>query len=358
MIQVTKTWLPPLEEYTARLRGVWERGWITNNGQLVQELEEQLRRQLGVGHLKAVANGTLALQLALKALGVRGEVITTPFSYVATTGSLLWEGCTPVFVDIEPKTLCLDPALVEAAITPRTMAILATHVYGYPCDVEALAVIARRHGLKVIYDAAHAFGTRYQGRALCDYGDASTLSFHATKLFHTVEGGAVVTRSPESAERIELMRSFGHRADDHICPGINAKMSEPHAAMGLCLLPRVEGFIAARRQICAAYDRLLLGTTLERPHCPPGCDYNHAYYPILFPGEPALLNAVAALVTAGIRPRRYFWPALNELPYVRGQRCPVAESAARRALCLPLHVDLDEGTVRRIAGVVLAALRA
>ncbi len=351
-IQVTKTWLPPLEEYTRLLEGVWARGWITNNGQLVQELESRLREFLGAQHVVLVNNGTSALQIALRALGASGEVITTPFSYVATTGAILWEHCQPVFVDIEPRTFCIDPALIEAAITPRTSAILATHVYGYPCDVEAIQKIANRHGLKVIYDAAHAFGAQYQGRSLCGFGHASALSFHATKLFHTIEGGAIVTNDAALAEQCRLMRAFGHQYDDHKCVGMNAKMSEPHAAMGLCVLPRIGEFIAARKALSKQYDTLLAGSGLQRPVCPAGCEYNYAYYPVVFPTESALSKAKAALESQQIFPRRYFWPSLNTLPYVKRTACPVSEDVATRIMCLPLHPELASQVVQQVSSLL------
>ncbi len=353
MIAVTKTYLPALEEYQHHLRGIWERCWITNHGTLVQELEGRLREHLGVPHLHYVSNGTVALQIALKMLGITGEVITTPFSYVATTGSILWQGCRPVFVDIEVRTFCLDPARIEAAITSQTQAILATHVYGYPCDVEAISVFARKHRLKVIYDGAHAFGSRFRGRSLLSFGDITTASFHATKLFHTVEGGAVITADPELSEQILLVRSFGHRGDDHFTIGINAKNSEFHAAMGLCVLPRVAQFIAARRIICEQYDRYLLNSELERPQPPAELDYNYAYYPVVFPSEDQLEKVKSALERHQIFPRRYFWPALNRLPYCQGASCPVAEGIASRVLCLPLYPGLEDTAIKQIASLVI-----
>jgi dTDP-4-amino-4,6-dideoxygalactose transaminase len=356
MIYVTKTFLPPLEEYTARLRGMWDRNQVTNNGPLVQELEARLREQFGVAHALFVSNGTIAIQLALHALGIGGEVITTPFSYVATTSSLLWERCTPVFTDIDPVTLCLDPARIEAAITPRTEAILATHVYGIPCDVEAIAAIAARHKLRVIYDAAHAFGVELGGQSLLRFGDVSTLSFHATKLFHTVEGGAIVTDDDALAHKLTLARSFGHLGDDHFQLGINGKSSEMHAAMGLTVLPHVPALVAGRRHVTELYDARLRGSALERPRIPAGVTYSYAYYPVLLPGEQALLDVRAALHEAGVQPRRYFYPSLNRLPYLQGAPCPVSESAALRALCLPLYPDLADADVHRICDVILAVL--
>lgn len=357
MITVTKTFLPPLEEYVAQLEKIWDTGHVTNNGPLLKELEEKLKDHLGVKHLFFTANGTLGLQIALKALNITRKVVTTPFSYVATTGSLLWEHCTPVFADINSTDYCLDPARVEAAIDADTEAILAVHVYGYSCDVEALEDVARRHKLKVIYDAAHAFGSTLNGKALVSYGDLSVLSFHATKLFHTVEGGAVITNDDETARRIRLCRAFGHIGDDYFTLGINAKNSEFHAAMGLCLLPRVGEFIDMRRKLSERYDSLLTDIALVRPRPVMGRSvYNHAYYPVLFPSETSLLAAQTALEQRNIVPRRYFYPPLNRLPYLQGESCPVAESISARVLCLPLSHQVTPENQQTIAALLKESL--
>lgn len=357
MINITRTYLPPLQDYVAQLEKVWASGHVTNNGPLVRQLEAELKAYLGVRHLFLTANGTLGLQIALKSLGIGGKVITTPFSYVATTGSLLWEKCTPIFADIDPDDLCIDPDKVEAAIDDDTQAILAVHVYGRACKVEALGDIARRRGLKIIYDAAHAFGSVLNGRALASYGDVSVLSFHATKLFHTVEGGAVITDDDELARRIRLHRAFGHIGEEHFTLGINAKNSELHAAMGLCLLPRVSDFIALRRQIYGQYDALLAGLPLQLPRtASAGLEYNHAYYPVLFPSEAALLAARSLLEAHDIVPRRYFHPALNRLPYCQGKPCPVAESVAARVLCLPLSHEVTPEIQQTIAQLLRECL--
>jgi dTDP-4-amino-4,6-dideoxygalactose transaminase len=354
MINVTKTYLPPLEEYHEYLEGIWQRVHVTNHGPLVLELEAKLKAYLGVKHFFFVNNGTIALQIALKALGLGGEIITTPFSYVATTSSIVWEGCRPVFVDIDPETLTIDAALIEEAITPSTSAILATHVYGNPCDVESIGAIASRHGLKVIYDAAHAFGVQYQGRSLLDYGDAATLSFHATKLFHTGEGGAIVTNDDGLAHRIAYMRNFGHNGPEAFWGvGVNGKSSELHAAMGLCVLPRVAQLIGLRKQISQAYDEYFAGTELRRPVLRDELAYNYAYYPVLFPSEEKLLEARDALNREQIFPRRYFYPSLNTLSYVEHRPLPVAEDASRRVLCLPLYHDLGLMDAGRIASIIL-----
>ncbi|UOG77601.1 DegT/DnrJ/EryC1/StrS family aminotransferase (plasmid) [Hymenobacter tibetensis] len=357
MINVTKTYLPPLAEYTAYLEGIWERNWVTNYGPLMQELEDKLKAYLGVKHLFFVANGTLALQIAIKALELRGEVITTPFSYVATTSSIAWEGCKPIFVDINPQTLCLDASLVERAITAETTAIVATHVYGNPCEVEAIQLLAEKHHLKVLYDAAHAFNVKYKGQSVLHFGHVSTLSFHATKLFHTGEGGAIVTNDDELAYKISYMANFGHDGPERFLGmGINGKNSELHAAMGLCVLPKVEEIIQHRREVSTLYDSLLQGHGLTKPVGSPETSYNYAYYPLLFPDEEKLLAVIAALNAHQIFPRRYFYPALTNLNYVLPQQAPVAQSAAARILCLPLSHDLAAETVRQITAVIIDAL--
>jgi dTDP-4-amino-4,6-dideoxygalactose transaminase len=352
MINVTKTFLPPFEDYVRYLEQLWASGWITNNGVLVQELEAKLTEYLGVPYLQYVSNGTIALQIALKALNIMGQVITTPFSYVATTTAILWEKCQPIFVDIEDRTFCIDADKIEAAITPDTQAILAVHVYGYPCDVFKIQALAEKHGLRVIYDGAHAFGVRLNGSSLLNYGDLTTLSFHATKLFHTVEGGAVIAHTPEMAEQIWLRKSFGHCFDDYFIVGINGKNSEFHAAMGLCVLPHVAELIKRRHAISDLYDARLRGVGLRFPIKPEGLDYNYAYYPVLFQSEAQLLRVKASLAEEGVGTRRYFYPVLNKLPYHTGTDCPIAEDISRRVLCLPLYHDLGDDWVIRIAEVI------
>ncbi|MFL5607955.1 MAG: DegT/DnrJ/EryC1/StrS family aminotransferase [Gemmatimonadaceae bacterium] len=359
-ITVTRPTLPPFEEFVEVLRGVWARNHLTNAGPLVVELERQLAAYLGVRHALFVSNGTIALQLAFRALELAGEVITTPFSYVATTSSLAWEGCTPVFADVEPDTLTLSAERAEAAVTARTSALVATHVYGNPCDIDGLAAVARRHRLRIVYDAAHAFGARYAGRALAAHGDVATLSFHATKLFHTVEGGAVVTDDDEIARRVAYLRNFGHAGYEAFQGiGINGKNSELHAAMGLCLLPRVSEIVAERASISRRYDAVLapLGTRARRPRLREGTTYNYAYYPVLLPDERAVVAVKAHLEANGVMARRYFYPSLSGgLPYVAPGVVPVARDAAERVLCLPLYTGLSGAQVDRIAGLVAQGL--
>jgi dTDP-4-amino-4,6-dideoxygalactose transaminase len=355
VINVTKTFLPSLEAYNVYLAKMWQSGWVTNGGVFLNELEGRLRHVLGVKHVFVVANGTLAIQMAIRAARLEGDVVTTPFSYVATTSSLVWEGCRPVFADIDPRTLCIDARQVEKAITPTTSGILAVHVYGNPCAVVALKEIARRKNVALIYDAAHAFGVNYDGRSLLTYGDISTLSFHATKLFHTFEGGAVCTESDELADRIGRLRNFGHTSPatfDGV--GINAKMSEAHAAMGLCVLPEVPRLIEQRAVLCQLYDKLLLGSPiLSRPGLTEGTThYNFAYYPVVFDSEERLLAVTKVLHENGIYPRRYFFPVLSSLNYVKSPAMPVSEDVARRVLCLPLYHDLDSGDVVKICELI------
>ena len=357
MIPVTRPVLPPLDEYTRLLEGIWDRAWLTNDGPLALRLEAELGEFLGARNVLFVANGTVALQIAIKAMALRGEVITTPFSYVATTASLVWEGCTPVFADVSPKFLTIDPAAVEAAITPRTTGILATHVYGIPCDVDALSAIARRHGLRVIYDAAHSFGATYRGLAQTAYGDVSTLSFHATKLFHTGEGGAIVTDDDALALRLRAIRSFGHDGPDNFSGlGINGKNSELHAAIGLTLLPRVPDLIDVRRRAASIYDQVVSAEELQRPELPAGTGWNWSYYPILLPAHMPVETVRDALKADGVNTRRYFNPPLNHLPYVTRVPMPVAEDAARRVLCLPLYSTLSTTEATFVAERLAAAL--
>jgi dTDP-4-amino-4,6-dideoxygalactose transaminase len=286
--------------------------------------------------------------MALKALGITKEVITTPFSYVATTNAILWEGCKPVFVDIDPVTCCIDASKIEAAITKDTEAILATHVYGIPCDVEAIEAIAHQYNLKVIYDAAHAFGVKYKNKSILEYGDISTCSFHATKIFHTVEGGCIIAKDDEIARRLMLYRQFGHVYDDYYSIGINAKNSEFHAAMGICILPKMDEIISDRKRIFNLYDDLL-HSKLIRPKSTLAIEYNYAYYPVVFQTEIDLLTAIEKLKAYQINARRYFYPSLNELPFIEKQHCPVSEEISKRVLCLPLYYGLETESIELIS---------
>ncbi|MDD1605892.1 MAG: DegT/DnrJ/EryC1/StrS family aminotransferase [Methylococcaceae bacterium] len=345
-----------MDDYNVYLKQIWQAGQLTNNGPLCRQLENDIACYLGVANLELVTNGTLAIQLAIKALNLQGEIITTPYSYVATTSSILWEGCEPVFVDIEDRTFCINPDLIEAAITEKTTAILATHVYGYPCDVVKIQQIADKYQLKVIYDAAHAFGVRFAGKSLLQYGDCSTLSFHATKLFHTAEGGAVICQDAVVAKRVFLMKKFGHIGeDDYLDIGINAKMSELHAAMGLCVLPKVNDIIAYRKECSSWYDEQLEDCFLQRPIAPADLEYNYAYYPVIFPTHEVMMRVRQALVDNDIGPRRYFYPSLNTLPFLKPElkrACPVSEGISSRVICLPLYVGLSRAEVEFICDLI------
>lgn len=358
MINVTKTYLPPIEEYQAYLHEIWQRGQVTNNGVLVRALEQKLKEYLGVKHLFFCSNGTIVLQMALKVLNISKEVITTPFSYCATATAPIWQGCTPVFADISPDTLCLDPAQVEKAITPNTQAILATHVFGYPCNLEGLQAIADKHNLKLIYDAAHTFGAKINGRSLLSFGHVATCSFHATKVFHTIEGGCIVTNNDELARQISLHRSFGHINDDYFLAGINAKNSEFHAAMGLCVLPKLAHIIGRRKELSAQYEALLDTTLIKKPMFSQNIDFEHnyAYFPVILESEAINLRVINALNEQQIFPRRYFYPSLNKLPFVSAKSCPISEDIASRVLCLPLYFELKDEEVSQIVRIVNQAL--
>jgi len=360
MINVTKSFLPPLKDYVALLEGIWNRAHLTNNGPLLLELEEKLKEYTDAQHFIFLNNGTSALQIAIKGLELKGEIITTPFSYIATTSSIVWENCKAVFADIDEKTLTIDSAKVEGLITDKTSAILATHVYGIPCDVESLAKVAQKHNLKVIYDAAHAFGVSYKGKPLVNYGDAATLSFHATKLFHTVEGGALITNDEALAHRFSYLRNFGHKGqEDFWGLGINAKNSEFHAAMGLCVLTSIADIIAKRRVLTELYDNLLLTDNLNirKPIIPESTEYNYAYYPVIFDSEETLLVVRDTLNGSFIYPRRYFYPSLTKLNYVKRQQAPISEDISRRVLCLPLYYDLNTEDVKQIGGIIRHVLK-
>ncbi|WP_247234972.1 DegT/DnrJ/EryC1/StrS aminotransferase family protein [Telluribacter sp. SYSU D00476] len=354
MINVTKTFLPDKAEYIQYIHEIWDRVQLTNNGPLLQELEKQLKEFLDVQHLYFCTNGTVVLQIALKALRISGDVITTPFSYCATTNSIIWENCTPVFVDIDPLTFNINADLIEQAITPQTTAIMATHVYGNPCDVEKIEAIAQKYNLRVIYDGAHAFGVTYKGRSLFSYGDVSTCSFHATKVFHSIEGGAIISNIPELHEELHLLRHFGHRGDEEYrFAGINGKNSEFHAAMGLCNLPHVPAIIQARKEVFELYDKLLNWDLLFKPELSQDIEYNYAYYPVVFQSEAVLKKVQAALVAEDIIPRRYFYPSLNSLSFMpRTYACPVSEDISVRVLSLPLYVGLPQDDIERISKII------
>lgn len=361
-IYVTQSRMPDQEYFSRQCRDIIKTSWITNNGSFVRSLENSLGEYLGVSNILACNNGTTALMLALQCAGLAGKkVAVTPYTYVATLSALLWLGCRPVFVDIEPDTLCLSPELLRQRfqVEPDIAGALPVHIYGLACDVESLEAICREYGAVLIYDGAQAFGSRYQGKSLQDYGDYSICSFHATKIFHTAEGGCVVSHSPEAHNALSLARAFGHINDTHYSLGINGKMSELHAALGLALLPGTDEEIGRRGELHAQYHTLLNGLPLTRPAIRGGLEWNYAYYPVLLPDEDCRVRVEQALAARNIHPRRYFYPSLNTLPYLKPEwrvSCPVAEDAARRVLCLPMHGELKQEDIEHISWCVSTAL--
>ncbi len=353
MIPVTKTFFPPLEQYNEQLKRIWQNKWLTNRGELVKELETRLKNNLGVPNVTLTTNGTLPIQIALKVLAGGGEVITTPFSYVATTAAIVWENCTPVFVDIHPEYLTIDETKIEAAITDKTTAILATHVFGNPCNVDEIEKIAKKYNLKVIYDAAHCYGVKYKGEIIFNYGDVSTCSFHATKLFHTGEGGAMFCKNEELNHKLFYSHNFGHNGpEDFFGVGINAKMSELQAAMGLSILPYMEDILEARKEIVTFYDKHLDFTQVTKLKLREDTEWNYSYYPVIFKNEQELLKVQKALNKKEIFPRRYFYPSLNTLKYIKAGKMPVSEKMASRILCLPLFHDLIIERVKLICDLI------
>ena len=353
MINVTKTFFPPLEEYQQQLQRIWKNQWLTNRGELVLELEEKLKKYLEVNHILVTNNGTIPLQIALKLLGKGGEIITTPFSYVATTAAIVWENCTPVFVDIHPEYLTIDETKIEAAITDKTTAILATHVFGNPCHVEAIEAIAKKHHLSVIYDAAHCFGVTYNNKSIFEFGDVSTCSFHATKLFHTGEGGALFAKNTDLQHQLFYSHNFGHNGPLAFHGlGINAKISELQGAMGLAVLPYMETILSERKTVVDFYNEHLDFTQLKSITIRENTKWNYSYYPVVFKDETTLLKALEALNTENIFPRRYFYPSLNKIEYLDVSEMIVSESIASRVLCLPLYVGLNKADLRQIVEIL------
>lgn len=353
MINVTKTFFPSLDQYNLQLQRIWKNQWLTNRGELVLELEELLKNHLSVSNIILMTNGTIPLQIALKILGQQGEIITTPFSYVATTSSIIWENCTPIFVDIHPEYLTIDETKIEAAITPKTTAILATHVFGNPCHVEVIEKIAQKHKLKVIYDAAHSFGVTYNNKSIFDYGDVSTCSFHATKIFHTGEGGALFCNDEELRKKMFYSHNFGHNGPlDFFGLGINGKISELQAAMGLSVFPHMKQITEGRKKIVDYYNANLDFSKLQKMKIRENTNWNYSYYSIIFETENLLLKAEKLLKEQQIVPRRYFYPSLNKVNFVNETQMPVSESIASRILCLPLSHEIDEKYLKQICTII------
>ncbi len=353
MINVTKTFFPPLEEYQIQLQRIWNNQWLTNRGELVMELEEKLKSYLEINHILVTNNGTIPIQIALKLLGNGGEIITTPFSYVATSAAIVWEHCTPVFVDIHPEYLTIDETKIEAAITDKTTAILATHVFGNPCHVKAIEAIAKKYQLKVIYDAAHAFGVTYNGTSIFEYGDASTCSFHATKLFHTGEGGALFAKDEDLQHKLFYSHNFGH--DGPLAfhgLGINGKISELQAAMGLTVLPYMETILAERKRVVDFYNQNLDLSQVQTLKIRANTKWNYSYYPVVFKDEATLLRVQKGLNEMQIFPRRYFYPSLNTIAYLKGEKMAVSENIAPSILCLPLYVQLNNNELQKIVSIL------
>ena len=353
MINVTKTFLPPIGEYQKIVQRAWNNQWLTNRGELVLELEENLKNYLGVSNIIVTNNGTVPLQIALKLLGGCGEIITTPFSYVATSAAIVWEHCTPVFVDIDPEHLTIDETKIEAAVTGKTTAILATHVFGNPCHFEAIETIAKKHNLRVIYDAAHAFGVKYKGKSVFDFGDVSTCSFHATKLFHTGEGGAMFCNDRNLFDTLYYSHNFGHNGPLAFHGlGINGKISELQAAMGLAVFPYLPEIISSRKNAVDFYNANLNFNSLKQMKIRENTNWNYSYYPVIFQSEPQLEKVMNVLAGQNVFPRRYFYPSLNTIEYTKGAKMPVSESIASRILCLPLHAQMDQKDLQTIVNII------
>ena len=363
-IPVTEPFMPPLEEFVPYLEKIWESKWLTNAGQFHQELEQRLADYLGVEHLSLFSNGTIALIVALQALRVSGEVITTPYSFVATAHSLHWNNIRPVFVDIDPVSFNLDPEKIESAITGHTTAIMPVHCYGNPCDVDAIQSIADRYGLRLIYDAAHAFGVDYKGQSLLRHGDLSVLSFHATKVFNTFEGGAIISRDAKTKQRIDHLKNFGFVDEVTVAAaGINGKMNEVQAAFGLLQLQHVDRLVEARARIDAYYRRALAGIRGITPYAPiEGATRNYSYFPVLVDEDYPISRdeLYLKLRENGIMGRRYFYPLISDFPMYRGlpsaprSNLPNAARTAEQVLCLPIFPDLETTTVDAIVEIIAA----
>ena len=353
MINVTKTYLPSKKKYQKYVDEIYENGWITNNGPMVKKLENRLATYLGVKNIVLVANGTAALEIAYRTLDLKGYAVTTPFSFVATTSSLVTNGLKPIFSDINEQTLCIDPKKIETQITPNTSAIVPVHVFGNACDVEAINQIAKKHDLKVIYDAAHAFGVKYKGKSLLTHGDISTLSFHATKLFHTIEGGALIINNDALVEKARYLINFGIENAESIPElGTNAKMNEFEAAMGLCMLDEIEMVLEKRKLVYKRYEEVLKGK-VQFPIKGKDTTQNYSYFPIILKDEVETLALQKVLNDKEIFPRRYFYPSLDALAYIEPKQfMPISRDISSRILALPLYPELSEVDQNIIINVI------
>lgn len=353
MINVTKTFLPSIESYQSYLKRAWDKVWLTNRGELTLELENKIKQKYATSNLIITNNGTIPLQIALKLLGNQGDIITTPFSYVATTSAILWENCTPVFVDIHPEYLSIDETKIEAAITSKTTAILATHVFGNPCHVEAIENIAKKHNLAVIYDAAHCFGVTFKGNSIFNFGDVSTCSFHATKIFHTGEGGAMFCNDGNLFHKLFYSHNFGHNGPlEFHGLGINAKISELQSAMGLAVFDELDFIFSERKKVVDFYLNYLDFNNLSIMKIRENTQWNYSYFPLIFNSEEELLRVQKQLNAADIFPRRYFYPSLNTIDFVKGEAMPISESIASKILCLPLFVGLEKQDLEKITTII------
>ncbi len=357
MINVTKTYLPDINKYKQYIDEIYESSWLTNNGPMVQKLERRLKEYLGVKNIILVSNGTIALDIAYKVMDLKGEIITTPFSFVATTSSAVLANLKPVFADIDERTLNIDPKNIEKLITSNTSAILPVHVFGNACEVEEIEQIAKKHNLKVIYDAAHAFDVKYKDKSVLNYGDISTLSFHATKLFHTIEGGAIITNDDELAEKIRYFINFGIKSAIEIpFVGTNAKMNEFEAAMGLCVLDDIDFIKTSRQKVIDLYKKELQGL-VQFQEQNINASQNYSYMPVILKNEEELLNVQKALNEKDIHPRRYFYPSLDTLNYLEDkQECKISRDISKRILCLPVFAELESDNVENIINIIKESL--
>jgi dTDP-4-amino-4,6-dideoxygalactose transaminase len=357
MITATKPFVPDINLYNEKIGQMFKNAWFTNHGPFVMELEQKLAEYFGCNYFLLVTNGTISMQLAIKALGLHSEIITTPFSYVATTAAIAWENCKPVFADISRDTFNIDPSKIEARITKNTTAILATNVFGYPCDFEGIEAIAKKHHLKVIYDSAHVFGTKLNGVSIFNRGDLSSVSFHATKLFHSIEGGGIFCESEEVYNKLRLLRNFGHTSPQTFGGlGINAKMNETCAAMGLCNFGYIDEILEKRKAQWLFYKNTITNPNVSFPNYDlKKVEFNYAYFPLVVESETVLLKVMDLLMANDIQTRRYFYPSLNTLNYVEYMPCEISEDITKRIFCLPLYHELSEHDQARICHLINTA---